>query len=100
MAIDPATLTSLESMTSYDALGSALGISATTVIVLMAVISIWSLVWKGLALWKSASKKSIPWFIVLLIFNTVGILDILYIFVFSKINFKKKAKKPKSKKKK
>lgn len=44
----------------------------------------WSLVWKGMALWKAAHNKSIPWFVVLLLVNTLGILEILYIFVFSK----------------
>ena len=44
----------------------------------------WSLVWKGWALWKAAKNDSKPWFIALLIVNTMGILDILYIFVFGK----------------
>lgn len=44
----------------------------------------WSLFWKGWALWKAARAESKIWFIVLLLVNTVGILDILYIFVFSK----------------
>lgn len=45
---------------------------------------IWSLFWKGWALWVAAKNDSKPWFIVLLILNTAGILDILYIFVFGK----------------
>ncbi len=44
----------------------------------------WSLVWKGLALWKSAQRKEKWWFVVLLVINTVGILEILYLYVFSK----------------
>jgi len=44
----------------------------------------WSLIWKGIALWKAARNGSKPWFIVLLIVNTVGILEIIYIFAFSK----------------
>jgi hypothetical protein len=47
------------------------------------VILVWSLPWKGAALWKSARMGHIGWFIVLLIINTLGILDILYIFIFS-----------------
>jgi hypothetical protein len=43
----------------------------------------WTLVWKGLALWKSANKGSKPWFIVFLVVNTLGILEILYLYVFS-----------------
>jgi hypothetical protein len=50
----------------------------------LAVLVIWSLIWKGMALWKSAREGSKVWFVVLLIVNTVGILDILYLYVFSK----------------
>jgi len=45
---------------------------------------VWSLVWKGLALWRAARRTDKWWFIVLLVVNTVGILEILYLFVFSK----------------
>ncbi len=48
------------------------------------LLIIWSLIWKGFALWKSARNNSQAWFIVLLIVNTLGILEILYIFLFSK----------------
>lgn len=44
----------------------------------------WSLTWKGLALWRAAELRSKPWFIALLLVNTVGILEILYIYIFSK----------------
>jgi len=49
----------------------------------------WTLPWKGIALWKAANLKSKVWFIVLLLVNTVGILEILYILIFSKIGLKK-----------
>lgn len=45
---------------------------------------IWSLFWKGWALWRAAKNDSKVWFTALLIVNTLGILDILYIFIFSK----------------
>jgi len=45
---------------------------------------IWELAWKGLALWKAAKRNDKIWYIVLLIINTAGILEILYIFVFSR----------------
>ena len=67
---------------------------------LLVVILIWSLFWKLLALWKSARKGHAVWFIVIAIFNTIGILDILYIYVFSDINYKNKTAKKKSVKKK
>lgn len=50
----------------------------------MFLVAAWTLVWKGLSLWKSARLNDRNWFIALLILNTVGILDILYIYVFSK----------------
>ena len=51
---------------------------------LLFVIYLWSLPWKGVALWKSAGKKHLRWFIALLLVNTAGLLDALYIFYFSK----------------
>ena len=51
------------------------------------IIFLWSLLWKGLALWKAARNGSKAWYIALLIINTIGILEILYIYVFSK-NYK------------
>lgn len=43
---------------------------------------IWSLVWKGIALWKCGRHNQLGWFIALLILNTVGILEIIYILFF------------------
>lgn len=47
-------------------------------------IILWSIPWKGVALWKSAKNDHLGWFIALLIINSLAILDILYIFIFSK----------------
>ncbi|MCL5986809.1 MAG: DUF5652 family protein [Actinobacteria bacterium] len=44
----------------------------------------WSLSWKGVALWKAARLNDKWWFIALLVVNTLALLEILYIFVFSK----------------
>ncbi len=44
------------------------------------VLLFWSLFWKGYALWKAAGLRQKYWFIVILILNTFGILDIIYIF--------------------
>lgn len=51
---------------------------------LILVLIVWSLIWKGIALWKAARSSHKAWFVVLLIVNSVGILEILYIYVFSK----------------
>jgi len=53
------------------------------------VILLWTLPWKGVALWKAAKIKDKWWFIILLVANTLGILEILYIFVISKKRAKK-----------
>jgi hypothetical protein len=45
---------------------------------------VWSLIWKGIALWKAAKNNDKAWFIALMIINTLGILEIFYIYVFSK----------------
>ncbi len=47
------------------------------------VIITWSLIWKGIALWKAARNKSLPWFVAILIINTLGILEIIYVAFFS-----------------
>lgn len=50
----------------------------------MSLLVIWSLFWKGLALWKAARNDERYWYIALLVINTVGILELLYLFVFAK----------------
>jgi len=52
---------------------------------------LWSLFWKAWSLWLAARKSQKIWFFFLLIMNTLGLLEILYIFVFSKM--KREAKK-------
>jgi hypothetical protein len=48
------------------------------------LLAIWTLIWKGMALWKAAKKGQKAWFVALLLINTAGILEILYIYVFGK----------------
>jgi uncharacterized membrane protein len=64
----------------YPMMGLGDGMGSFSLLLLI----MWSLVWKGLALWKAARKGSKPWFVALLVINTVGILEILYLYVFSK----------------
>jgi methionyl-tRNA synthetase len=51
---------------------------------IMVIVSIWTILWKGWALWLSARRGEKWWFIALLVINTVGILEILYIFFVAK----------------
>lgn len=76
-------------------LSSYLGISVWIIIVIL----IWSAVWKLLALWKSARKKQPIWFVVLALINTVGIFEILYIYIFSNMKIKPKEEEPVKKRK-
>ncbi len=61
---------------------------------LLMVILLWSIYWKGMALWKAARQEDKIWFIVMLVVNLVGILEILYIYVFSKRKEKEQGVKP------
>jgi hypothetical protein len=53
-------------------------------LLLLLIATAWSLVWKGIALWKAARNGCKVWYLIILLINTLGILEILYIFVFSK----------------
>jgi methionyl-tRNA synthetase len=48
------------------------------------IVIIWSAIWKAIALWKSARNKQVAWFVVLCVFNTIGILEILYLAFWQK----------------
>lgn len=57
--------------------------------VYLAPVLIWSVIWKGVALWKCGRNNQIKWFIALLVINTVGILEIIYLTWFQKKGNKK-----------
>ena len=49
--------------------------------ILIVILIIWSLAWKGLSLWKASHQNNKTWFIILLLVNTIGILDIIYYYL-------------------
>ncbi len=53
-----------------------------TMIFGLVVVSIWTLIWKGFALWHSAKNEQKGWFIAILILNTMGLLPIIYLIWF------------------
>tara|TARA_Y100000310_G_scaffold294100_2_gene324303 strand:- start:1726 stop:1971 length:246 start_codon:yes stop_codon:yes gene_type:complete len=57
---------------------------SSLLIVLVYVLLIWTMIWKGIALWKSGRNKQLTWFVVLFIVNTAGILPIIYLIWFQK----------------
>jgi hypothetical protein len=51
--------------------------------VLLIILYVWSLVAKGIALWRAAHLKQRNWFVAILVLNTVGILELFYLFRFA-----------------
>lgn len=49
---------------------------------LLAVVMIWSITWKGIALWNAARNEQRTWFIAVLLINIVGLLEITYLMFF------------------
>ena len=60
------------------------------------LVLIWTLAWKALGLWHSAKRDQPWWFLAMLVFNTMGILEIIYLFGVLKL--KKEQLMPKFKK--
>jgi len=43
------------------------------------LLAIWDGVWKVVGMWKSARNNQLAWFVCIAIFNTIGILPLIYI---------------------
>lgn len=56
--------------------------------IVLAIAVVWSLFWKVWALWAAGNRKEKVWFIVLFFVNTLGILDIYYLFTRKRIKLK------------
>jgi len=57
---------------------------------LVLLLLAWSLPWKAVALWKAVKNHQRKWFIGLLLVNSLGILEMFYIFIFGKKAIAKK----------
>ncbi len=53
----------------------------------IALAVLWTIVWKGFALWRAATLQQRYWFLVLLLINTLGVLEIIYLFFIAR-NYK------------
>lgn len=51
-------------------------------VILLAMV--WVLPWKAVSLWRAARRGDKVWFVALVLINSLAILDIIYIFFFSK----------------
>lgn len=54
------------------------------VIIVIIVLALFDAVMKVIAMWKSARNNHLVWFIFIAIFNTVGILPIIYLVLHRK----------------
>jgi len=64
----------------------------------LVALAVWSIVWKGLGLWKAGRNNQLIWFLAMFLFNTAGILPIVYILWFQKA-YKETIVLPKAKRK-
>jgi len=55
------------------------------------IVFTWLLIWKGIAMWKSARRNSAFWFIILFVVNTFSIGEMLY-YLWTKSQDKKEVK--------
>ncbi|HLW29916.1 MAG TPA: DUF5652 family protein [Brumimicrobium sp.] len=51
---------------------------------LLFILVIWEMVWKAIAMWKSARNNELGWFLAILLVNSIGILPIVYIMLYKK----------------
>ncbi|MDP3734151.1 MAG: DUF5652 family protein [Nanoarchaeota archaeon] len=51
----------------------------SVVIASLILLSLWELVWKGIALWYASRNRQKKWFVALLVINSVGVLPIIYL---------------------
>ena len=51
---------------------------------LFLLLLVWSLIWKGLALWRAARREDKLWYVILLVLNTAGIAEIVYLLMTQK----------------
>jgi hypothetical protein len=67
----------------YQILGPAGTITFTKAQILAFVALVtWSLIWKGFALWRAGRNNQLAWFVIMLLLNTAGILEIVYLLFF------------------
>ena len=53
-------------------------------LLIITLVLIWTIILKGLSLWKSARNSQKGWFVALLTINTLGLLEIIYLLFFKK----------------
>lgn len=64
------------------------GTMSTGMIVFIVALMVWSIIWKGLALWRAAKRTDTVWFVIFMFLNTAGILEIIYYYLIAKLDKK------------
>ncbi|MEK6614998.1 MAG: DUF5652 family protein [Bacteroidota bacterium] len=54
------------------------------VIWVLLLLTLWDGIWKIVAMWKAARNNQLGWFIAIAIFNTIGILPMIYMVLINK----------------
>lgn len=67
---------------AFSNISSTLGISGAFLWILVALIILWTLTLKGFALWHAARNHQRAWFVALLVINTFGVLELIYLVWF------------------
>jgi len=57
---------------------------APSTLLLFVALIIWGFAWKGAALWISTKRNEKWWFAVILVVNSFGILEIIYLLFIAK----------------
>lgn len=52
--------------------------------VALVALTVWTIFWKGFALWHAAKNNQRNWFVAILILSTVGILELVYLLKYAK----------------
>ena len=74
---------------AYTDIAAQIGMNAA----LLYIIVIWETAWTGIAMWKSARKGHVFWFVVFLLLSLFGIPEIIYLIVTRKQKIKTKIKR-------
>jgi len=51
---------------------------------ILGILALWTVAIKGFALWHAARNRQIAWFVVILVVNTLGLLELVYLLAFRK----------------
>jgi len=54
-------------------------LTSTEGVLTVLFLSVWTLVWKGVALYHAGKNRQKVWFVVLLLLNDLGILSMIYL---------------------